>query len=64
MITAEYIEQLRKQVESASDRYESNPTKQNEFILELLVTSLEARLRAYNRHNDGVQSPYREIHGD
>lgn len=49
MITAKYINELRKQVDRAYDRFESNPTHQNEFILTLLTTSLEARLRAFNR---------------
>jgi len=49
MITANYINALRKQVDKAYDRFESNPTRQNEIILELLVSSLEARLRAFNR---------------
>jgi hypothetical protein len=49
MITAEYINALRKQVDKAYDRFESNPTRKNEFMLELLVTSLEARLRAFDR---------------
>lgn len=55
MITAEYINALRKQVDKAYDRFESNPTRQNELLLELLVTSLEARLRAFDRQlADGV----------
>ena len=48
MITAKYINELRKQVDRAHERFESNPTHQNEFILTLLVTSLEARLRTFN----------------
>lgn len=58
MITPEYINALRKQVDKAYDRFESNPTRQNEFMLELLVTSLEARLRAFDRQlADGVHVP-------
>lgn len=58
MITAEYINALRKQVDKAYDRFESNPTRKNEFMLELLVTSLEARLRAFDRQlADGVYEP-------
>lgn len=49
MITAKYINELRKQVDSANERFELNPTRENEFILTLLVTSLEARLRSINR---------------
>jgi len=57
MITAEYINELRKQVDRAFERLESNPTHQNEFQLKLLVTSLEARLRVFNRDGfDRVRS--------
>jgi hypothetical protein len=57
MITAEYINELRKQVDRALERLESNPTHENEFQLKLLVTSLEARLRVFNRDGiDGMRS--------
>lgn len=49
MITANYINALREQVDRANERFELNPTRENEFILTLLVTSLEARLRSINR---------------
>ena len=64
MITPEYMEQLRLAVERANDRYESNPTYENEFKLKLYLTSYEARLRAYHRFNaDGLSSPDSHVQG-
>lgn len=64
MITANYITALRKQVDKAYDKFESNPTRQNELLLELLVTSLEARLRAFDRQLvDGMrETPEDPLH--